>query len=217
MFTGIIEEIGTIKSIRSLGKAMRIVVEGSVVLDDLKIDDSVSISGVCQTVVAINGKTFEVEAVEETLRKTNFSTMRAGTKVNLERAMQLGSRLGGHLVQGHVDCVRKILSIKPETTGKLLNISFPDEFASLLVNTGSVCIDGVSLTIARLEKSSFTVSIIPHTWSKTTLGLLKSGSVVNLEFDIIGKYIERMLVSGKQQSSEKKVSILNQYIDQPEF
>jgi riboflavin synthase len=216
MFTGIIEEIGTIKSIRQSGKSFHLTVEGNNVLQDMKIDDSVSISGVCQTVIAINGKTFEVEAVEETLRKTNLPNLRAGIKVNLERAMALGGRLGGHLVQGHVDCTGKVLSIESETTGRLAKISYPNEFAKLLVNTGSICVDGVSLTIARLENTSFTVSIIPHTWSKTTLGMLKPGLTVNLEFDIIGKYIERMLVSGKLEFSERKESILNQYIDQPD-
>jgi riboflavin synthase len=193
MFTGLIEEIGTIKAIRTVGGGRRITVHAKKIMNDLKIDDSVALNGTCQTVVSLTPDSFDVEAVEETIRKTTLGRFATGMKINLERAAKLGDRMGGHLVQGHVDCTGYILSIIPEGAGKLVWISFPGEFRKYIVPIGSICIDGVSLTIAKAEATKFMVSVIPHTWQVTLFNELKSGTQVNLEFDIIGKYVENMM------------------------
>ncbi|MFH1050015.1 MAG: riboflavin synthase [bacterium] len=192
MFTGIIEEIGIVKAIRPIGRAKRITVQTNKIIDDLKVDDSVALNGVCQTVVGLTSNTFDVEAVEETLRKTTLGKFINGKKINLERAAKLGDRMGGHLVQGHVDCVGHVLTIIPESAGKLLWISFPSQFRKYIVPVGSICIDGVSLTVAKVETDKFMVAVIPHTWDVTMFNELKTGIEVNLEFDIIGKYVENM-------------------------
>lgn len=192
MFTGIIEEVGSIHSLKSIGRGKRIAISANKIFDDLKIDDSVAINGVCLTVVKIENKIFDVEAVEETINKTTLSKFQSNQKVNLERALKLETRLGGHLVQGHVDCVGTVSSIQRQSAGQNVWFNFPKEYSSLVVKTGSICINGVSLTIARLEGLRLMVSIIPHTWEVTTFNELRSGSEVNLEFDIIGKYILRL-------------------------
>ena len=196
MFTGLIEEIGIIQSVKPLGGGKRISINSKKILDDLKIDDSVSINGVCQTVVLRTVNSFDVEAVEETIRKTTFGQLKAGDHVNLERALRAGDRLGGHIVQGHVDCTGNVLTIAKERAGILLWISYPLEFSRYIVNTGSICINGISLTVARSDSGKFMSAIIPHTWDVTILKYLKPGSIVNLEYDIIGKYIENMIKSG---------------------
>ena len=193
MFTGLIEEIGIIDSIINLGGGKRIKVKANNILDDIKIDDSVAINGCCQTVVKFDKNSFEVVAIEETLRKTTFQYLKVGEKVNLERAMQLGGRMGGHYVQGHVDCVGKVLSIYAEKTDHLIKIEFPNEFRKYIVNVGSITLEGVSLTVARIDKNNFTVAIIPHTFENTILSNLKIGQKVNLEFDILAKYVENIL------------------------
>jgi riboflavin synthase len=200
MFTGLIEEIGEIYNISSIGGGYKISVKSSYIINDLAIDDSVSINGACQTVVQVKNNLFEVEAVEETLRKTTLGGFRNGKKVNLERALTLNKRLGGHIVLGHVDCVGTVQSIQPERTGILIKIKYPKEFSKYVISSGSICMDGVSLTTARTDNDWFLVSIIPHTWNKTTLNLLKTGDQVNLEFDVLGKYIEK-LINNRQISS----------------
>ena len=196
MFTGLIEEIGTIRAMRRQGNGFRISVEARFVVQDVKIDDSVSINGACQTVVRCDAHSFDVEAVEETILKTTFSSFKPGSRVNLERAMKLGGRLGGHLVQGHVDTRGRVVAIEEQQTSWLLSLEVPHEYARYVVPVGSICIDGVSLTAARVEDNRVTVAIIPHTWKHTTLSELTVGGAVNLEFDIIGKYIERMMKYG---------------------
>jgi riboflavin synthase len=219
MFTGLIEEIGKINSTRPLGNGLRITIEAYKIMDDVKVDDSISINGACQTVVSKTNNTFTVEAVEETLKKTTLTNFKFGKKINLERALKLSDRLGGHIVQGHVDSTGKVISIQPLSAGILLWIQFPSEFSKYIVKHGSICIDGVSLTVADLEQNKFMVSIIPHTWNVTTLVDLKPNTEVNLEFDIIGKYVENLVTSGAviNNNIEKKKSILEQYITQPEF
>ena len=216
MFTGLIEELGEIKSISPLGGGKKITLAGNIVMDGLKIDDSVALNGVCQTVVAISGNTFTVEAVEETMRKTTFKTFHAGKKINLERAAALGDRLGGHIVQGHVDCTGKVMTVQKEATARNVWISMPSEFSKYVVAEGSICIDGVSLTSARVEGDKFMVAIIPHTWKMTCFSEYAVGKEVNLEFDIIGKYVEKMV--GPYLGNKEKASggsILDQYITQP--
>lgn len=218
MFTGLVEEIGTVERISPMGGGKRIAVKAQKVLEDAEIDDSIAINGVCQTVTSRSAASFEVVAVEETVRKTAFRTMKPGDRVNLERALRLSDRLGGHIVQGHVDCVGKIMSVAPEGAGTLYKVSFPAEFSKYVVPVGSICVDGVSLTAARVEGASFTVSVIPHTRDATTLSLRKSGDEVNLEFDILGKYVEKLLESKQSVSKQPaKSSVWDSLIDQPKI
>lgn len=202
MFTGLIEEIGRIKSLQHSGEASKISIEAKKILDDLKIDDSVSVNGVCLTVVEVNSKGFVAEAVEETIKKTTLSDISSGQKVNLERALTLSTRLGGHLVLGHVDTFGKIIEIRKQTLGTLIKLSYPLEFENYVVREGSICIDGVSLTISEVNGTNFMVSIIPHTAENTLIQEYSRGTKVNLEFDIIGKYVEKM-VTGKSNFEGK--------------
>lgn len=193
MFTGLVEEIGEIKALQQQGRGIRLTIGADKTLGDLKIDDSIAVNGVCQTVVRRHAHAFEVEAVAETLSKTTLGALRVGSRVNLERAMTLGARLGGHLVQGHVDATGYISAITANPEDRLVSVKFPAEFGRYVIPVGSICIDGVSLTAARVEADIVTVAIIPHTWQATTFGERKVGDQVNLEFDMIGKYIEKLI------------------------
>jgi len=217
VFTGLIEEVGKVKTVKPQGGGYRISFTINKIGDDLKIDDSVAINGVCQTVIACSENHFEVVAVEETVRKTNFSDLRAGDDVNLERALGISDRLGGHFVQGHIDCKGKISSIQKERTGINVWISYPSKFSKYLVNTGSICVNGVSLTTARVEKDRFMVAVIPHTWNNTTFRNMRQGENINLEFDILGKYIEKLIKDSETNPNDKKKSILDNFLDQPEY
>lgn len=189
MFTGLIEEIGTIEAVDGRAGAIDITVRGSRVMDDLKVDDSIALDGCCQTVVRLNDSSFTVTAVEETLRKTTLGEFFSGRSVNLERAVRIGDRLGGHFVQGHVDCVGKVIEREQLDGSWLYRISYPQEFSSLVISVGSIAINGVSLTAAQVRDNTCTVSIIPHTHAMTTFGQLTVGTDVNVEFDMIGKYV----------------------------
>jgi riboflavin synthase len=218
MFTGLVEEIGKVSSIISFGGGKRIKVSATKVMSDLKIDDSISINGTCQTVVAINGQTFEVEAVEETLKKTTLGEFKIGTNINLERALVLGSRLGGHIVQGHIDCTGKITNIKDLQSSRIIWVQYPVQSLKYVIKHGSVCVDGISLTIADISNKEFMLSVIPHTVKNTIIANYKIGNTVNLEFDIIGKYIENLFkLDDDKPVKTKSMSILEQYIEQPKF
>lgn len=193
MFTGLIEETAVVRAVRPQGNGRRLTIEAALIMDDLKIDDSVAINGCCQTVVARTATTFDVEAIEETLEKTTLGSFTQGQRVNVERAMQLGGRLGGHLVQGHVDCRGTVVSIEELSTSRNIWVEFPERFAHYVIPVGSICIDGISLTVARKNNNRAMVSIIPHTWKTTVIGELRPGSNVNLEFDLVGKYIESIM------------------------
>ncbi len=193
MFTGLIEEVGTVNFIRPYGGGKLISIVAKKILEDVKIDDSIAINGACQTVISHNRNTFEVVAVEETMRKTTLGKLHSSQKVNLERAMLASDRLGGHIVQGHVDCVGKVVKIERLQTAVNLWVEFPEENKNMLVPTGSITVEGVSLTSARVEDNQFMVAVIPHTWTNTTLANLRNQSEVNLEFDVIGKYVNKIL------------------------
>lgn len=197
MFTGLIEEVGLINFIRPYGGGKLISVVAKEILKDIKIDDSVAINGVCQTVIGYNRNTFEVVAVEETLQKTTLGKLVSSRKVNLERAVRADSRLGGHFVQGHVDCVGSVAKIEKLRTAINLWISFPNEYQKLVVPTGSAAIEGVSLTSARVEGDKLMCAVIPHTADNTILGELRPGSEVNIEFDVIGKYVNKVMSLSK--------------------
>lgn len=198
MFTGLVEETGVVRAVRPQGGGRRLTIEARRVMDDLKIDDSVAVNGCCQTVVARTETTFDVEAIEETLAKTTLGEFAAGRRVNLERAMQLGGRLGGHLVQGHVDCRGTVLAVEELSTSHNIHVEFPAEFARYVIPVGSICIDGISLTVARRDENRLMVSIIPHTWKETTIGELRPGAAVNLEFDLVGKYVESIMAHARE-------------------
>ena len=193
MFTGIAEELGTVAQIESMGGGIRLVIRAPRSAAELKVNDSVSVNGACHTVVRCEGETFSVESVEETLRKTSLGSLVKGSHVNLELPMLLNERLGGHLVLGHVDTVGTIMAITPRVSSLMTTIEVPESFGRYLVPTGSVGVDGVSLTIAELDDHAFTVSIIPHTLEHTIWKEYRLGQKVNIEFDLVGKYIERML------------------------
>jgi riboflavin synthase len=192
MFTGIIEDLGIVEHIedRDNGRKLKF---SSKFASELSVDDSVSINGVCQTVIACNDSTFTTQVIEETLRKTNYGDVRVGDKMNLERSMTLAQRLDGHVVQGHVDTVGEVLEVLEEESGWLYKIGFSSEFADFIVGRGSIAINGISLTVAREERISLTVAIIPFTYEHTNMHTLVPGSKVNLEFDILGKYVLRYL------------------------
>lgn len=201
MFTGLIEEIGIIAAKSSRGNGLRFGIRASLILKGLAIGDSVAINGVCQTVTDIRGSEFSFDTVEETLAKTTLGSFSVNRRVNLERALRADSRLGGHFVLGHVDTAGTVASIAPLAGSYELSVSFPAEFSPLLVPVGSIAVDGVSLTVARTAENVFTVAIIPHTWESTTLALLHPGAKVNLEFDILGKYVQKMLGANSSPSA----------------
>jgi riboflavin synthase len=193
MFTGIITEIGIVENTKRVGGGVHLKIRASQSSKALRINDSVSINGACQTVIAKSNDAFEAVAVEETLKKTTLGEFRKGEKVNLELAMQLNDRLGGHLVMGHVDCIGKISKIKKLGTSWLVSVKVPSAFRKYVVPVGSIAVDGVSLTVAELGKDSVVVSIIPHTFENTIIKNKSVNDIVNLEFDLIGKYVERLM------------------------
>lgn len=192
MFTGIIESTGKLTEVTDLGGGIQFTIASSL-SDELNVDDSISVNGVCLTVVQKTSDTFTVQLVEETLRKTSLGQLDTGSLVNLERAMILGARLDGHIVQGHVDTTGQVLSMVEEATGWLIDIGYPPEYSDYIIGRGSIAIDGISLTVARDMERAFTVAIIPYTREHTNLKFAVVGSIVNLEFDMIGKYVLKHL------------------------
>lgn len=190
MFTGIVEEVGTIIEVRTAGSNRDLIVQARMA-NELRIDQSVAHNGVCLTVVELLGDRYRVTAVEETLRRSNLGELRAGDGVDLERSMRLGDRLDGHLVQGHVDTTIRCTGADERDGSWWFSFSLPSE-RHLLVEKGSICLNGVSLTIADLRDDAFSVAIIPYTFAHTTFKELRPGRSVNVEFDVVGKYIERM-------------------------
>ena len=204
MFTGIVEELGAVQTLRLLPDSGLLTIQGSKVLEGTQLGDSIAVNGVCLTVVRQERAEFTVDIMAETLAKTNLGDLKPGSRVNLERALQLQSRLGGHLVSGHVDGVGKLQRITPWGIAKLLEISADPSLLSVVLPKGSIAIDGISLTVIDVEADYFTVSLIPHTFKETTLGLKSVGSVVNLETDLIGKYVARLIVAKPQADPPQK-------------
>ena len=193
MFTGIIEEMGSVKALRHEAGAARLVVSASTVLGDTATGDSICVNGVCLTVVEMDQSGFSADVAVETLRVTNLGELKAGAKVNLERALQLSARIGGHLVSGHVDAVGRIREKREEGNGWRIFFDAPDTVLRYVIKKGSIAIDGISLTVADVDKKGFSIAMIPHTAKLTTLGFKSAGDSINLETDIIGKYVERLL------------------------
>ncbi len=193
MFTGIIEETGAIKKITATTDSARIEVAARTVLEGAKLGDSIAVNGVCLTVTAKTPDSFCADVSAETLRRTSLKQIRAGSRVNLERPLMPTSRLGGHIVQGHVDGMGEFLEARPEGDGWSVRIGFPAELSRYIVEKGSITVDGISLTVAALSDQWFEIAVIPHTWQVTNLSTLRRGEAVNLEVDIIAKYVERMM------------------------
>ncbi len=195
MFTGIIEGLGTITAIQPSGQGARLAVEAGISLEDTAIGDSIAVSGACLTAVSLSGNRFEVDVSPETLKLSTLGSARVGDRVNVERALRLGDRLDGHLVSGHIDGTGVIRQRKPLGNALIITISVPRAVTRYMILKGSVAVDGVSLTINSLGPESFEVSIIPHTAGLTTVGVKPPGSRVNIETDMIGKYIERFMTT----------------------
>ena len=200
MFTGIIEELGTVKAVNKGRESATLQISAEKVVEGLNLGDSVAVNGVCLTVVDFERTGFSAEVMAETLRKSNLGKLKSGDKVNLERAMRLGDRLGGHLVAGHVDATGTIKSSVREDIATVFTVEAPEEILRYVIAKGSVAIDGISLTVVDYDQKSFRVSIIPHTASQTTLGFKKSDDTVNLEADMLAKFVERLLAgrAGKE-------------------
>ncbi len=199
MFTGLVEEIGTIKECKSIPDGKEAWIEGHIVIEDLKRDDSISCSGICLTVVETENQLFKVQLVNETLKKTTAKSWNNGTKLNLERALLPTSRMGGHFVQGHVDGTVEILDIVPIDDSAVWHFSLPENLQSFLVDKGSICLDGISLTIVEKFDNYFTVALIPHTLSVTTWGQKRVNDLVNIEVDIMAKYIQNLMPKEKNE------------------
>jgi len=188
MFTGLIEEIGTIQSIRTISGGKALYIQAQKVLTDMQLGASIAVDGVCLSVVEKDPRGFVVQAVRETLERTTINNFRQGTRVNLERAVRAGERLGGHIVQGHVDGTGQITEIKPEGEGIELRLTLPGELLRYCVEKGAIAVNGVSLTIARMSETSVTIALIPLTLRETNLGQKRVGAAVNIEVDIFAKY-----------------------------
>ena len=203
MFTGIIEEVGSISAIERGSVSCRIHIKGDRIFSDLKLGDSVAVNGVCLTAAEIGSRVFVADVMAETLRRSNLGTLTSGSEVNLERAMAADGRFGGHIVSGHIDGTGTIADMRREENAVWVTIRAPQEILRLIVEKGSIAIDGISLTVADLGDSYFKVSIIPHTGEETILLRKHKGDVVNLENDIIGKYVERLLLPSSQNPAGK--------------
>jgi riboflavin synthase len=193
MFTGIVEELGSIEAVTDLVDAARIAVRGPLVTRDAGHGDSIAVNGVCLTVVEVHDDTFTADVMKETLDRSSLSKIAVGDPVNLERAATLSTRLGGHLVQGHVDGVGEIVERQPADQWEIVTISLPPALARYVVEKGSITVDGISLTVTDVSDATFSVSLIPTTLALTTLGRKGVGSPVNLEVDVIAKYVEKLL------------------------
>lgn len=198
MFTGLVEEVGQIRRIGRKGEAMVLNIGASAIMSDLKIGDSVAVNGVCLTATTLEGGGFTADVMPETYRHTNLSQLQSGSKVNLERAMLSGGRFGGHIVQGHVDGTGVIGSITRDQNAIVFEIKPDDtQLFKYLIPKGSVTLDGISLTVVHTSHNAFTVSIIPHTIGETVLNVKKTGDTINIECDILGKYVDHLLHYGK--------------------
>lgn len=202
MFTGIIEEIGHVKAIKKGVSSAILTISAQKVLDNTQIGDSIAVNGVCLTVTSMGKTTFDADVMPETLNRSGLGSLKAGSSVNLERAMAADGRFGGHIVSGHIDGTGKVLDIRENDNAVWYTIGTDNKILRYIVEKGSIAIDGISLTVASVSKDSFKVSIIPHTRKATTLAERKTGDTVNLENDIIGKYIERFM-SCPEDSNDK--------------
>lgn len=207
MFTGLIEEIGKVQSIIKSARSAKIKIKASKVIENIKLGDSISTNGVCLTVTEFTSNNFVVDVMAETMRKSSLSVLSAGDEINLERALRVGDRLGGHLVSGHIDGIGTISSCEKEDNAVWLSVSTVPEILRYIVQKGSITIDGVSLTIAYVDEKLFKVSIIPHTNEVTTLLRRDVGDIVNLECDVVGKYIEKLILFKEEEPIKQNINM----------
>lgn len=207
MFTGLIEEIGEIKSIEKGAKSARITIKSEKVLQEIKLGDSICTNGVCLTVTEFTSNTFSVDVMAETVRSSNLGELKSGSKVNLERALRLSDRLGGHIVSGHIDGIGTIVDLQSEENATWVSVKTTKDILKYIVHKGSITIDGISLTVAYVDDNIFKVSIIPHTKGETTLVIKKIGDEVNLESDMMAKYVEKLLNYGEVSKEKKPISM----------
>jgi riboflavin synthase len=207
MFTGIIEELGSVRSLEQRGEGVRLRVAARVVTEETREGDSIAVNGVCLTALEVSTDSFAADGSRETLQRSTLGSLRAGSPVNLERAVTPQTRLGGHIVQGHVDGRGRFLSAEEHGGSWTVRVAYPPELARYFVFKGSVAVEGISLTIAGLTDEYFEIAIIPKTWAVTNLSTLRAGDAVNLEADIIAKYVERMLVYGQSDSAAQSAPL----------
>lgn len=198
MFTGIIEELGSVRSLSLTGTSGKITIDAKKVLEGTRIGDSIAVNGVCLTVISLQRDGFTADVMAETVRRSNLGDLRRGDRVNLERAMAAGGRFGGHLVSGHIDGTGTIKSCRKEENAVWVTVTAGPDILRLIIEKGSVAIDGISLTVAAVSDRDFQVSVIPHTGEETTLLKKKPGDAVNLENDVVGKYVERLLTPWRE-------------------
>lgn len=206
MFTGIVEEIGTILSVKKGVKSSALTISGDLIFEDMHIGDSIAVNGVCLTVTNKTKESFTADVMAETLRRSSLGSLKAGSKVNLERAMAANGRFGGHLVSGHIDGTGEIESFVREDNAVWVTVKTPVKLLKYIIEKGSIAIDGVSLTVAYVDKRCFKVSLIPHTAANTILLSKKAGDIVNLENDIVGKYIEKLMHFDEQVEEDTKTT-----------
>ncbi|WP_195963915.1 riboflavin synthase [Clostridium cuniculi] len=212
MFTGIIEELGIIQEIKKGSKSSKLLIKANKVLENTKIGDSICTNGVCLTVASLKTNSFEADVMAETLRRSNLGDLKVGSKVNLERALSLQSRLGGHIVSGHIDGTGEIISLIKEDNATWVTIKTTNNILRYIVLKGSITIDGISLTVAYVDDKSFKVSIIPHTAQETTLLNKTNGDTVNLECDVISKYVEKLMGLKPVDKCNKSASITKDFL-----
>lgn len=214
IFTGIIEELGVVKSIAINGASGCITIKAKKVLEGTQLGDSIAVNGTCLTVTSINSDGFSADVMAETVKRTSLSQVGKGDLVNLERAMILNGRFGGHIVSGHIDGTGTITKYIKEENAIWVTIKAPDEILDLIVEKGSICIDGISLTVATVSDQDFQVSIIPHTAKETTLIHKKVGSLVNLENDIVGKYIKKLMENNQEEQAKKASGLTMEMLEE---
>lgn len=211
MFTGIVEELGIIRKISISGHSGSITIEASKVLEGTRIGDSIAVNGICLTVTSMAGDSFTADIMAETVRRSSLKGAVSGDKVNLERAMVADGRFGGHIVSGHVDGTGTIIGMHREENAVWVTISAEPSIMKFIVEKGSVCLDGISLTVAKVGTTDFSVSVIPHTGEETTLLRKKTGSLINIENDVVGKYVERLLNFKNNESTGITMDFLKKY------
>ncbi|KDR93764.1 riboflavin synthase alpha chain [Peptoclostridium litorale DSM 5388] len=217
MFTGIVEEMGRVKQIAKRDKGVRIVIEAKKVIEDVQLGDSIAVNGVCLTVTEFGSDFFCADVMSESLGRSNLKSLTSGSRVNLERAMAMGKRFGGHIVSGHIDAVGTIEGIRKEGISRIYRIKAPAEVMKYTVMKGSVAIDGISLTVSAVHDGAFEVSIIPHTTENTTLSIRSEDDMVNLEADIIGKHVENLMGFSKREQEKKKSSLSTSFLGEHGF
>lgn len=208
MFTGIVEELGTVTNLAGSSEAMKLTLSAHTILSDVKLGDSIAVNGTCLTVTSLTGNTFTVDVMPETMRTTSLQILKSGSHVNLERAMAANGRFGGHFVSGHIDGTGTILQKTKRANAVYYEIALAKTLLRYCLPKGSIAIDGTSLTIFHISDTSITVSLIPHTLSESVLGMKNAGDIVNIECDMIGKYVERFLSSPSIQKSSVTESFL---------